>query len=151
MAIRINRYSVQLVRESAACYELDSKQIREPNDAAQVIHSLIDVESLVKEHFGILTLDSKNVVIGFHILHIGTLNSAAVDQRSIFQAAILNNAAAIILFHNHPSGDCTPSPEDLRLSRRTAEAAYLMGFEMHDHFIVGPGNKSLSIREHGGW
>lgn len=151
MAVRINRYRVELVRESAACYELESKQIKNPADAAQVIHTLLDVDSLVVEHFGVLTLDTKNVVIGFHILHIGTLNSAAAHKRNIFQAAILNNAASIIMFHNHPSGDCTPSPEDIEFTKQTAMASKLLGFVLIDHIIVGHSGKSLSLKGHGGW
>lgn len=151
MSVRINRYRVELVRESAACYELESKQIKKPDDAAQVIHSLLDVDSLAVENFGVLTLDTKNVVIGFHILHIGTLNSTAVHPRNIFQVALLNNAAGIVLFHNHPSGDCTPSPEDIEFTKRTARGSELMGFSLIDHIIVGHNKKSLSLKEHGSW
>lgn len=150
MAVRINRYRVQLVRESAACYELDSKRILKPKVAAEIIHSLIDVDSLTVEHFGVLTLDTKNVVIGFHILHMGTLNSAVVDQRSIFQAAILNNAAGIILFHNHPSGDPTPSFEDVEYTRKVSKSAELLSINLLDHIIVSSDKNFLSIKEHSG-
>lgn len=148
MSVRINRYSMQLVRESAKTYDV-SKRLDSPEAAARLIHSVLDVNSLHVEHFGILTLDTKNQVIGFHILGIGTLNSAAVHPRNIFQAALLNNAAGFILFHNHPSGDPAPSPEDIKFTRKISAIGDLMGIDAIDHIIVGSGDKFTSLKQTG--
>ncbi|MNO32464.1 hypothetical protein D3C76_224540 [compost metagenome] len=148
MSVRINRYSMALVRESSKVYEVD-KQIESPSDASQVIHSLLDVDSLHVENFGILTLDTKNNVIGFHILQIGSLNASVASPRNVFQAALLNNAASFIMFHNHPSGDPTPSNEDIEITNRITEIGNLMGIEALDHIIVANGKRYQSIREYG--
>lgn len=147
MAVRINRYYVQLVRESAGTYDLDSKKIRSPYDAAQVVRSILDIPSLTVEHFGILTLDTKNVVIGAHVLSVGSLNAGIAHPRSVFQAALLNNAESVILFHNHPSGDPTPSPEDIKSTKRMIEAGVLLGINVLDHIILGEPNYT-SVREY---
>ena len=94
------------------------------------IHSLQDVAKLVgeflketdREHFVIVLLDTKNAVIGINNVSVGILDSALVHPREVYKAAILSNAAAIILAHNHPSGDPTPSAEDRRITQRLYEA-----------------------------
>lgn len=149
MSVRISRYRVQLVRESAIAYQIESRQIKKPSDASDLICTVIDVESLHVENFGLITLDTKNKVIGLHVLHVGTLSTAAVHPRNIFQAALLNNAASFIMFHNHPSGDPSPSPEDINFTKRIMEIGELMGIDALDHVIVCADNRYVSIKEFG--
>jgi len=102
------------------------------------------------EQIGILLLDTKHRVLRPAILAIGTLNSSAVSPREVFREAAIGGAAAIVLFHNHPSGDPTPSPEDIELTRRLAAAGVLMGIDLIDHVILGD-TRYCSFRESGWW
>jgi DNA repair protein RadC len=93
-----------------------------------------------KEQFILLVLDSKNQVTKSEIISIGTLNSALIHPREIFKVAIRENANSVILVHNHPSGDPTPSNEDKLITMKLKEAGELLGIEILDHIIVGNGN-----------
>ena len=101
-----------------------------------------------KEHFILLLLDSRHRVLRVAEISVGTLDMSVVHPRETFREAILGHAAAIILAHNHPSGDTTPSREDLDLTRRLTEAGRLMGIPVLDHLIVGAG-RFLSLRSAG--
>ena len=91
------------------------------------------------EVFAILCLSTKHRVIAYHEVSRGTLDATLVHPREVFKAALLSNAASIILTHNHPSGDPTPSPDDNHLTRRLVDAGKLIGVEVLDHIIVGDG------------
>ena len=101
-----------------------------------------------KEQFITLHLDNKNRILCMDIVSIGGLNQSIVDMRSVFQTACLSAAAAIICIHNHPSGDTTPSSEDISITRRLKEASEIMGIKLLDHIIVGDG-EYLSFVERG--
>jgi len=92
---------------------------------------------LDREHFIVLHLDGKSRILAKETVSIGSLNSAIVTPREVFKAAIYNNSAALILLHNHPSGDPTPSPADLEVTERLVEAGNLIGIEILDHVIIG--------------
>jgi DNA repair protein RadC len=100
------------------------------------------------EHFGIVLLDTRHRVLRTTVLTTGTLDSSPVHPREVFREAVSGAAAAIVLFHNHPSGDPTPSDEDLALTRRLVAAGHLMGIEVLDHVILGDSRYS-SCRESG--
>jgi DNA repair protein RadC len=89
------------------------------------------------EQFGIVLLDTKHRVLRTTVLTLGTLNSSVVEPRDVYREAALGGAAAIVAFHNHPSGDPTPSPDDVELTRRLAAAGVLMGIDLVDHIILG--------------
>lgn len=89
------------------------------------------------EVFAILCLSTKHRVIAYHEVSRGALDATVVHPREVFKAALLANAAAIVLAHNHPSGEPTPSPDDLQLTRRLVDAGVLLGIEVLDHIIVG--------------
>lgn len=95
-----------------------------------------DFRSSRKEHFAIFFLDVRNQVIKREVVSIGTLNASLVHPREVFEPAIRHNAASVILVHNHPSGDCTPSAEDNKVTDRLVEAGKLLGIEVRDHVIV---------------
>jgi DNA repair protein RadC len=82
-------------------------------------------------------LDTKHRVLRTAVLAIGTLNSSAVQPREVFREAAIGGAAAIVVFHNHPSGDPTPSPDDRELTRRLVAAGRLMGIDVVDHLVLG--------------
>lgn len=90
-----------------------------------------------KEHFILLLLDSRHRVLGIKEISVGSLDASLVHPRETFREAIVGNAAAVILAHNHPSGDPTPSQEDLQLTRRFCEVGQLIGIPVLDHLIVG--------------
>lgn len=109
--------------------------IRGPED---VYHWLKDeVKLLDREHFVAVLLNIKNQVIAKEVVSIGTLNSSMVHPRELFKRAIRRSAASIILVHNHPSGDPTPSREDITITKRLMEAGEIIGVQILDHIIIG--------------
>ncbi|HVR44476.1 MAG TPA: DNA repair protein RadC [Thermoanaerobaculia bacterium] len=102
----------------------------------------------VQERLGALFLDSKNRLIREREIYVGTLNAATVSTRDVLRIALEENAAGVVIFHNHPSGDPAPSAEDLSFTRRLVEAASLMGLDVIDHLILGA-NRYVSLRQRG--
>ena len=100
------------------------------------------------EVFAILCLSTKHRVIAYHEVSRGTLDATLVHPREVFKAALLANAAAIIVTHNHPSGDPSPSPDDMALTRRLIDAGKLLGVDVLDHIVIGDG-RYVSFRELG--
>ena len=103
---------------------------------------------LEKEEFRAVFLDTRNRVIDTATISVGTLNSSIVHPREVFRAAIRAGSAGLILVHNHPSGDPSPSPEDLAITKRLARAGSMLGIEVLDHIIIGD-NVYVSLREKG--
>jgi DNA repair protein RadC len=143
---RINIFTLKQVKERSSLYDIDHKFIHHPKDAAQIIRDILEIHEDASERFGIITLTTKNEIAGFHVLSMGSLNASIVHPREVFKTAILNNAAAIICFHSHPSGDPTPSPEDEQITHRLNEAGELMGIKVLDHLIVCSSNYA-SLKE----
>lgn len=132
---------------------LQGRQITSAGAAAPLIAAIPTsagrLDDCPAEHFGVLTLNTKHRITAFKILSIGTLDAAIVHPRDVFRAAIEANAAAVIVFHNHPSGDPTPSTPDVELSSRLAAAGVLLGIDLIDHVIVGHDGRYCSLRERG--
>jgi DNA repair protein RadC len=101
-----------------------------------------------KEMFMTLHLDGKNRIICMDLVSMGSLNQSIVHPREVFKTACISNAAAIICVHQHPSGDPSPSSEDIAITRRLKEAGEIMGIKILDHIIVGEG-EYLSFVERG--
>jgi DNA repair protein RadC len=110
-------------------------QLRTPHEAAAYLMPAFGSRPV--EQFGVVLLDTKHRVLRTSVLAIGTLNSTVVQPRDVFREAALGGAAAIVVFHNHPSGDPGPSPDDMELTRRLAAAGTLMGVDLVDHIILG--------------
>lgn len=144
---RINVYSLRLVKDSSVAYNSE-KPIVNPATAAEIVNQVFDMENQPNEVFAILCLNTKKKVAGAHIISQGSLSSSIVHPREVFKAAILNNAASIILAHNHPSGDPEPSREDIETTRRLVEAGEILGIRVLDHIIIGE-QRYLSMREEG--
>lgn len=146
---RINIYTVKQVRESAGLYDIETNILSTPEAAAAVINAVFNVDELDKEYFGVITLNTKNKINGMHVLSIGTLDSGIAHPRDVFKLAILNNAASVLLWHNHPSGDCDPSDHDIKLTQRLGECGKILGIPVLDHVIVGAAGRFKSLREIG--
>ena len=139
-----------------ACFELGRRAASErlasrpfiasPADAAELMAPLM--EGLRQEQFRVLLLDSKHRVLKDVLIAQGGLNAAVVHPREVLRPAILASAAAMLLVHNHPSGDPAPSEEDLELTNRFNEASRLIGIELLDHIILGGGGFT-SLKERG--
>ena len=139
-------YRVALVRDGALA--MDTRpQIHNPESVANILWQYLQDKD--REYFCMLMLDTKNRVIGMHVVSIGILDSALVSPREVFKMALLSNAASVILGHNHPSGDPTPSAEDKRITQQLSEAGKLMHIEVLDHIIVGAENRFTSLKERG--
>ncbi|MEX5284595.1 DNA repair protein RadC [Selenomonas sputigena] len=117
-----------------------------PADAAHYAMPRLRFES--KEHFAVLLLNTKNHVLAMPVISVGTLSASIVHPREVFQAAISHAAASMILVHNHPSGDPTPSSEDIAVTRRMVEAGKVMDIPVLDHIILGD-DKFISLKEKG--
>jgi DNA repair protein RadC len=120
--------------------------VSSPSEAAALV--MEEMRHKLREHFRVLLLDTKNKVLGIEEISIGSLNSSLVHPREVFRPAIRKACASVILLHNHPSGDPTPSREDVEVTRRLTAAGKLMGIEVLDHIIIGDG-RFLSLRERG--
>mgnify|MGYP000966318410 CR=1 FL=1 len=105
-----------------------------------------EMRYLKQEHFKVVLLDTKNKIIGDRDVTIGSINSSIVHPREVFKEAIQRSAAHIILLHNHPSGDPSPSREDVQVTKRIIEAGELLGIPVLDHIIIGNGNY-ISLKE----
>lgn len=112
-----------------------------------LVNLLMDeMRYLCKEHFKIAILDTKNQILSIETISIGTLNASIVHPRDVFKIAIKRNANSIILIHNHPSGDPSPSNEDISITNRLIDAGNLIGIKVLDHIIIGD-NKYISFKE----
>jgi DNA repair protein RadC len=122
-------------------------EVNDSYDVAGILRRYLEHED--RKHFVTLMLDVRNRVIGIHTVSIGNLNSAIVSPREVFKAAILANASAIILGHNHPSGDITPSPEDIEVTKVISQAGRLLDLEVLDHVIIRNSGNFHSLRRDG--
>ncbi len=126
------RYRREVVREDAPDWV--SKRFTSAQDVFEIFR---DLRLEAKEHFVALHLDGKNRIICLDRVSVGSLNQSIVHPRELFKTACLSSAAAIILIHNHPTGDPTPSREDLSITRRLKEAGDILGIKVIDHIIIG--------------
>ncbi|TVY04054.1 RadC family protein [Cohnella terricola] len=138
--------SIELGRRVARSKLPEMIKISCPQDAADLL--MEELRHRREEHFVCLFLNTKNQVIGRQTLSIGSLNASIVHPREVFRAAIRRSSAAILCAHNHPSGDPTPSSEDLQLTKRLGEAGQLIGIELLDHLVIGD-NRFISLKEMG--
>jgi DNA repair protein RadC len=119
-------------------------KVRSPSDLAVIL--LPEMTRLEREHFVVVSLDTRNQVLAKKTLYIGSLNATHIRIAEVFQEPIRRNAAAIIVAHNHPSGDPSPSPDDVSVTRQIREAGDLLGIELLDHLVIGD-QRFVSLRE----
>ena len=138
--------AVEIGRRTLLRRREDRPQILSAMDAARLV--VPQYGSQPVEQFGVLLLDTKHRLLRTTKVSVGTLDASVVHPREVFRAAVAGGAAAILLFHNHPSGDPTPSDDDVALTRRMIRAGELMGITVLDHIIVAE-NAYASLRERG--
>ena len=138
--------ALELGRRLQVASPQERPQVRGPADVANLL--MLEMGLLEQEHLRTVLLDTKNYVIRINNVYIGSLNSAAVRVGEIFRDAIRANSASIIVVHNHPSGDPTPSAEDRAVTRQLVDAGRLVGIEVLDHVVVGEG-RYVSFAEAG--
>lgn len=142
----IQRYDVRLVRDGRISIMEAPVIIRTPSDALPVLEA--ELSELAYERFIALALNTKNHVNAVLPVSSGSLNASIVGSRELFLRAILSNCASLIIAHNHPSGDPTPSSEDIQLTKRLVEAATILDIPILDHILLGYG-RYYSFKEHG--
>jgi DNA repair protein RadC len=140
-------YATALINLPLVC-EAQGGKIKEPVDVAGICG---DMACLAQESFQVLTLDIRSQLINRHLVSLGTVESTIVRARETFRPAITDGASAIVIVHNHPSGDVTPSREDIEATRSLIEAGRIVGIPVFDHVIIGRDVKGkaahLSLRE----
>lgn len=136
--------AIELGKRISAHKNEDNVRISSPNDIADLL--MEEMRYLKKEYFKIAILDTKNQIITIENISIGNLNSSIVHPREVFNMAIKRSANSIILVHNHPSGDPTPSSEDINITNRLIEAGNILGIRVLDHIIIGD-NRYISFKE----
>lgn len=138
--------AIELGKRIGALDREEKQVIRTPKDAAELV--MHEMRFLDREHFRAILLDVKNQVLDVVTVSVGTLNSSLVHPRELFKDAIRVSSAGVILVHNHPSGDPTPSEDDKGLTIRLCEAGKILGIRIVDHIVIGD-KRYVSFREEG--
>lgn len=144
-AKRVNIVRLQMVRESSLLYP--QRRIKMAKDAVGLFLTFLQESD--REQFFLLCLSTKNEPTAIHTVSVGSLDASIVHPREVFKTAILANSASVIVAHNHPSGDPTPSQPDLEVTKRLQEAGELLGITVLDHIIVGTEGAYVSLKEGG--
>lgn len=147
MAVRLSVLGLRVVKERSGRYEFEDKIASSPRKARDILEAVFELSNLAEEVFIIMCLDTKNRVTGLFKVSQGSLNASIVHPREVFKRALMQNANSIILAHNHPSGDTTPSSNDMLITKRLNEAGILLGVSVLDHIIVGANGKYKSFKE----
>ena len=148
------RSNMKLLGELAMHYEVAYQPERPAEmptiNCPQDVHTLLgpEMSALAQEQLRVLLLNTRNQVVGQRTVYQGTVNSSAVRPAEVLRAAVIENAPSIIVSHNHPSGDPTPSPEDVSITRDLAAAGKLLDIELLDHIVIGNG-RFVSLKEKG--
>lgn len=121
--------------------------ITSPKDVANLLMG--EMSFLEQEHLRVLLLNTKNHVMGVSEIYVGNVNTAVIRGAEVFRPAIRQNCPAIIVVHNHPSGDPAPSPEDVAITKQLIEGGKLLDIELLDHIVIGSGSRFVSLKERG--
>jgi DNA repair protein RadC len=138
--------ALELGRRSIVALPAERLRIKSPADAANLL--LADMSALEQEELRTIIVDTKNQVLKIHTVYVGSLNTAVVRIAEVFREAIRLNAAALIVAHNHPTGDPSPSAEDVQVTRQLVEAGKLLNIDVLDHLVLGC-QRWLSLKERG--
>ncbi|NPV57699.1 MAG: DNA repair protein RadC [Anaerolineae bacterium] len=136
--------AIELGKRLSSTQPDDRARIHSPKEAADLV--LYEMSAFDQEHLWVLVLDTRNQVLYTDRLYKGSVNTSLVRVGELFRSAVQRNAAAIILVHNHPSGDPTPSPEDMALTRAAIQAGKTLDIEVLDHLVIGF-NRYVSMKE----
>ena len=151
--LHLVRENLRLLAKLATRYEVgqaealtDERVVRCPGDVAAYLGA--ELADLAQEQLRVVLLDSTSRIMGTQLVYQGGLNSTAIRLADCFREAVARGAAAVVFLHNHPSGDPTPSPEDVRLTRDAGQVGELLGIELLDHVVVAR-QGHVSLRERG--
>ncbi|PTX17695.1 MULTISPECIES: JAB domain-containing protein [Halanaerobium] len=144
--VNIQKFSLRIVKESGGRYDID-KYVRNPFQARDLFVEVVELDRRAEEVFAIATIDVKNKVTGVFEVSTGTLTSSLVTPREVFKRAILQNAAGIVLAHNHPSGVADASSDDISITKKLQKAGKIMGINVVDHIIIGSRDNFISMQE----
>ena len=137
-ALELGRRFVSLAPEERAT-------INSPEDVVNLLSA--EMSALEQEHLRVLLLNTRNEVMGAEEIYIGNVNSSVVRPAEVFRPGIRANATSLVIVHNHPSGDPTPSGADVSITRDLVEAGKLLGMELLDHLVIGSGQRFVSMKE----
>ncbi|WP_315080645.1 JAB domain-containing protein [uncultured Clostridium sp.] len=143
-AKRVNIVSLKVIKESSVLYS--NRRISTPIEAVNLLRNLL--EDCDREKMLVCCLNTKNEPTNISVVSIGSLNSSIVHPREVFKTAIVSNSASILIAHNHPSGNTTPSKEDINVTERIKKSGEIIGIKMIDHIIIGE-NSYTSLKEEG--
>jgi len=141
----ISIYKISMVKEGEIQSPL-GQRISNPDESARMLMEYF--KGWDRELFVVVLLDIRHKIIGLNLVSMGCLHSSIVHPREVFKPAIIGSAAAIIVSHNHPSGDPEPSAEDIALTRRLSAGGILLGIELLDHLVIGDG-RYVSLKNRG--
>lgn len=153
--VRMTKYKTRLTENKRVVLEKEismncpdlSYTVKSPEDVVVIGKEFMHIHEEPEEYMYMICMNTKNRVIGVFEISHGNVNSSIVGVREIFQKALLANAVSIILMHNHPSGDPSPSREDIEVTKRVVEAGKILGIQVLDHIIVG--DQYVSLKEKG--
>jgi DNA repair protein RadC len=144
--VNIQKFSLRVVKENGGRYDLD-KTINNPIAARNLFLEVAELDKRSEEVFVMATIDVRNKVTGLFEVSTGTLNSSLVTPREVFKRAILQNAAGIVLGHNHPSGNIDASSDDINITKKLVKSGKILGVNVVDHIIVGNEGNYSSMKE----
>ena len=139
--------ALELGRRYASLTPEERLTVSSPQDAANLVMG--EMATLDQEHLRVLLLNTRNEVLGTHEIYVGNVNSAVVRQAEVFRPAVRANAPSMIVVHNHPSGDPTPSPQDVSVTRDLVNSGKMLGIDVLDHLVIGSGGRYVSLNETG--
>jgi DNA repair protein RadC len=153
--MRVTKYKTKLTTDRKAVLEKDysvnypelDNMMNSPEKIVKLAKGFLRMHEETEEYMYMICLNTKLMMTGLFEISHGNVNSSVVGTREVFQKALLGNAVSIILMHNHPSGDCTPSIQDIEVTKRLVEAGKIIGVEVLDHIIIG--KHYCSLREKG--
>ena len=148
MGVDIQKFSLRVVKESGGRYDLD-KTIHMPIEAVWVFNEVIHLNKRSEEVCAMITLDVSKNVTGVFEVSIGSVSSSIVTPREVFKRAILQNAKSVILAHNHPSGNVSPSSSDIDTTEKLVQTGKIMDIVVVDHLIIGSDDNYFSMRSEG--
>ena len=144
----VNKYRIELVKESGTQYQEYNRKLDGPDEVARLLFDM-GLDRGAVESMYLILLDTRLRLIGLVRLATGTCNTAMLDIRGMIQAALMANAVNVMLAHNHPSGDSTPSGADIEATRRAQDACATVGVKLLEHIILGHDGRYTSLyKEH---
>ena len=141
----MNAFKICMVKENDIDYP--GVNISVPQTVADLVTKYVGLPD--REMFIVLAVNVRNKITGIHTVSVGSLDTSIVHPREVFKFAILANASSIIVAHNHPSGDTTPSSDDIELTKRLKQASEILAIDLLDHIVLGHDGQYLSFRDRG--